>query len=185
MPATTTKMPPIIATDSQPAVRHAVWERPHKDSTESRSHLLSVPHLGSTCTRTCSIRYDSGPRLTGTATLHRPLFALTLAVALIMYAATTKAQDLIASRYRDYLEALRVQAGIPGLAAAIVGSNDILWEEAFGLQDVEQSVAVRTDTPFELDGVTQIFTTALVLRCVEEGHLSLEDPVSKFVSGSP
>ena len=37
------------------------------------------------------------------------------------------------------------------------------------------SVSPRTDTPFHLDGVTQLFTAAMVLRCVEEARLSLDD----------
>ena len=93
--------------------------------------------------------------------------------------------DLIFGRFRDYVESLRTQAGIPGLAAAIVGPDDILWEHAFGWQDLERSIATRTDTPFHLDGLTQVFTASLVLRCVEEGRLSLDDRIGRFDSASP
>ena len=36
-----------------------------------------------------------------------------------------------------------------------------------------------------MDGVTQIFTAAMVLRCVEEGRLSLDDRVGQFKPNSP
>lgn len=85
---------------------------------------------------------------------------------------------------RDYIESLRVQAGIPGLAVAVVGTTDIVWEEAFGRQDLEQSIAARTDTPFHLDGLTQTFTASLVLRCVEEGRVTLGDRIGQFSPGS-
>ncbi|HUG89985.1 MAG TPA: serine hydrolase domain-containing protein, partial [Planctomycetaceae bacterium] len=94
-------------------------------------------------------------------------------------------QDLVFSRFGEYVESLRAQAGIPGLAAAIVGTNDILWERAFGLQDIERSIAVRTDTPFHFDGLTQLLTSAMVLRCVEEGRLSLDDRLGQFSASSP
>jgi len=93
--------------------------------------------------------------------------------------------DLFLDRFKDYLESLRVQAGIPGLAAAIVGTDDIVWEHAFGQQDIERSIATRTDTPFQLDGLTQVFTASLVLRCFEEGHVSLDDPIGRFAPKSP
>src|SRR5262245_56302154 len=85
----------------------------------------------------------------------------------------------------DYLEALRAQASIPGMAVAVIGQDDIGRERGFGQQDVERGIATRTDTPFRLDGLTELFTTALVLRCVEEGHLSLNDPIAQYSPGSP
>jgi CubicO group peptidase (beta-lactamase class C family) len=116
--------------------------------------------------------------------MRRLLLALAVAASLLV-CAPARAQDLVLSRFRDYIESLRTQAGIPGLAAVIVGNNDILWEQAFGRQDLEKSIATRPDTPFHFDGLTQVFTASLVLRCVEEGHLSLDDRVAKFKPDSP
>jgi CubicO group peptidase (beta-lactamase class C family) len=112
------------------------------------------------------------------------LLLLTL-VAILFVRVPVRADDLVLGRFGDYLEALRTQAGIPGLAAAIVGSNDLLWAQAFGKQDVERSIATRTDTPFHLDALTQMFTASLILRCVEEGSLSLDDRVGRFAADAP
>jgi CubicO group peptidase (beta-lactamase class C family) len=111
--------------------------------------------------------------------MRRPLVVLTIAVALLIRV-PVRAQSPIFQIFTDYLEALRVQAGIPGLAAALVSSKDVLWEQGFGQQDLERAVAARADTPFHVDGLTQIYTAALVLRCAEEGRLSLDDRVSRF-----
>ena len=105
--------------------------------------------------------------------------ALAVATALLVRAPLS-AQDLRLDRFRDYVEALRVQTGIPGLAAAIVDDTGILWEYASGRQDLERFIATRTDTPFHLDGLTQVVTASMVLRCVEEGTLSLDDRVGQF-----
>jgi CubicO group peptidase (beta-lactamase class C family) len=111
--------------------------------------------------------------------------ALTVVVALtILAGGSAGAQDLVLSRFADYVESLRVQSGIPGLAAAIVGTDDIIWERGFGRLDTERSLATRTDTPFHLDGLAQTVTATLVLRCVEEGRLSLDNRVSQFKSNS-
>jgi CubicO group peptidase (beta-lactamase class C family) len=115
--------------------------------------------------------------------MRRSLLALTTAMSLGAVL-PSRADDLVTDRFGDYVESLRSQAGIPGLAAAIVGNNDLVWERAFGRQDIERSIATRTDTPFHLDGVTQVFTATLVLRCVEDGRLSLDDPIGKFTSDS-
>src|SRR5262245_20686989 len=93
--------------------------------------------------------------------------------------------DLLLTRFTDYVEALRAQAGIPGLSAIIVGPEDILWEHAFGQQDIARSISTKTYTPFQLDGLTQVFTAVMTLRCVEEGTLSLSDRIGSFDKDSP
>jgi CubicO group peptidase (beta-lactamase class C family) len=105
-------------------------------------------------------------------------------VGILLARVPVHADDLLLDRFRDYLEALRIQAGIPGLAAAIVGYTDPPWERAFGKQDLERSIATRTDTPFEIDGLAEVLSSAIVLRCVEEGQLSLDDRIGKFWPGS-
>jgi CubicO group peptidase (beta-lactamase class C family) len=116
--------------------------------------------------------------------MRRALCVLTVAV-LMLVRVPARADELLFDRFREYVEALRTQAGIPGLAAAIVGRTDILWEGAFGQQDVERGIAARTDTPFEIDGTTQVFTAAIILRCVEEGRLSLSDSIGLYRRDAP
>jgi CubicO group peptidase (beta-lactamase class C family) len=111
--------------------------------------------------------------------MRRSFLVLTIAVVLLLRV-PAHAQNLIFDLFGDSLDSLRAQAGIPGLASAIVGTNGILWERAYGRQDLGRSVAARTDTPFHIDGLTQIFTASMVLRCVEEGRLSLDDRVGRF-----
>jgi CubicO group peptidase (beta-lactamase class C family) len=118
--------------------------------------------------------------------IRRPLrLLLTIALAVSVVALPRAADDLVLSRFSDYLDALRTQAGIPGLAAAIVGPDDVTWESAFGQQDVERNLAARIDTPFQLDGTTQTIVASLALRCAWSGWLNLDDRVSKFDPKSP
>src|SRR5436309_3906007 len=117
--------------------------------------------------------------------MRRSLFALTIAIVLVVSAQFGQAQDLVVSRFRDYLESLRVQAGIPALAATIVGSNHVIWQQGFGRQDIDRAIAATPATPFQFDGVTQVFTAAIVLRCVEEGRLSLDDQLGQYSPKSP
>ena len=116
----------------------------------------------------------------------RILLVAALGVALLLPARLGAQADApLLKLVRDYIEALRVQAGIPGLAVAVVGSREIVWEQAFGRQDAERAIAARTDTPFHVDGLTQVLTAAYLLRCVEEGRLSLDDRIGDFRSDVP
>src|ERR1700742_997172 len=98
--------------------------------------------------------------------MRRPPFPLlAMALALSAVALVRAADDLVLTRFGEYLDALRVQTGIPGLAAAIVGPTDVMWEGAFGQQDVERNVATRLFTPFQLDDITQTIVATLAVRC--------------------
>jgi CubicO group peptidase (beta-lactamase class C family) len=113
-------------------------------------------------------------------------FLVAVALALMPLAVGSAAPDtLLYTRLDSYLEALRTQAGIPGMAAAIVGESDIVWEKGYGRQDIERSVGAQPDTPFHVDGLGQTLTATLVLQCVEQGKLSLDDPIGNYDSASP
>src|SRR5438552_15194615 len=114
------------------------------------------------------------------AVMRRPLFVITLAVLLVVRVSLGAADDILYARFGDYLESLRIKARIPGMAAAIVGRTDIQWERAFGYQNLERLIPTHPDTPFHLDGLTQVVTAALVLRCVEEGRLTLDATIAEF-----
>lgn len=108
------------------------------------------------------------------------------ALAVLPLAVGSVAPDsLLYGRLESYLEALRVQARIPGLSAAIVGDEDIVWERGFGRQDVGRAIAAAPDTPYHIDALAQTLTATLVLQCVEQGTLLLDEPIGNYDSGSP
>ena len=114
------------------------------------------------------------------------VFLVAFALATVSLAVGSAAPDaLVYARLESYLDALRVQTGIPGLSAAIVGDTDIVWERGFGRQDLGKLIATQPDTPFHIDSLGQTLTAALVLRCVDQGKLTLDDPVGTYDPASP
>jgi CubicO group peptidase (beta-lactamase class C family) len=116
--------------------------------------------------------------------MRRCLLAVVVALSALA-SVPAHADDFIYARFGDYIEALRVQIGIPGVEAAVIGSTDILWENGFGYQDLGRALPMRPDTPIHLDGLTQMFTAAAVLRCADEGRLSLDEQIGLYVPDAP
>jgi CubicO group peptidase (beta-lactamase class C family) len=87
---------------------------------------------------------------------------------------------VISPTFETYLEALRRQAGIPGLSAAIVKDGQIAWERGFGYQNVEARIPATPDTPYPISDISETFASTLLLQCVEERHLELDAPVSRY-----
>jgi CubicO group peptidase (beta-lactamase class C family) len=94
------------------------------------------------------------------------------------------ADDFVNGRLGEYLESLRVQTGIPGLAAAVVGRSDVMYERGFGYDDLDRNIVTRSDSPMHLDGLTEMFSASLVMRCVEQGRISLDNTVGQFKPNS-
>jgi CubicO group peptidase (beta-lactamase class C family) len=87
--------------------------------------------------------------------------------------------------FQKYLEALRHQLKIPGLSAAVLKDERIIWEGGFGFQDVEQRIPATADTPYPIASITKTFTSDLLLRCVERGALDLDTPIARYTTAIP
>ncbi len=73
----------------------------------------------------------------------------------------------------------------PGCAVGVSHDGRILLERAYGMADLEHGVANRPDTIFEAGSVSKQFTAAAVLLLAEDGKLSLDDPVRKYIPELP
>lgn len=104
-----------------------------------------------------------------------------LAAGLILLATPAAAQNLAFSLFERYLDAVRQQAGIPGLASVVIQDGVTEWERGFGQRSIEANLPVQPDTPFPVGGLTQTFASTLALQCRERGLLNLEEPVTRWV----
>lgn len=87
--------------------------------------------------------------------------------------------------FARYVEALRAQANIPGVSAAIVMGGRVFWEQGYGLADVDAHIAAAPDTPYRIASLTKTFTSTLLMRCVEAGTLNLDAPMRTFTTAVP
>ncbi len=58
-------------------------------------------------------------------------------------------------------------------------------QKAYGMADLEHDAPNRADTIFEAGSVSKQFTAAAVLLLAQDGKLSLDDPVRKYVPELP
>lgn len=72
-----------------------------------------------------------------------------------------------------------------GLAIAILRDGAVLFKSGFGKADLENDAPVTPDTVFSIFSMAKSFTAAAVMKLVEQGKLSLDDPLSKFYPDFP
>lgn len=80
-----------------------------------------------------------------------------------------------------YLAAEIVERQIPGVVAMVVDADEILYLESFGLRDVANQAPMTDDTIFRIASMTKPIATTAIMMLVEEGKLSLDDPIEKYV----
>jgi CubicO group peptidase (beta-lactamase class C family) len=78
------------------------------------------------------------------------------------------------------LEGLRELLRIPGMSVAVVEDGGVVWSGGFGLADLERGVAATADTSYHLASVTKPIAATMIMQLVDEGVISLDDPITDY-----
>lgn len=86
---------------------------------------------------------------------------------------------------RDELRAV-FQAGVdrkivPGGSLLLIHRGEVIFREAFGLADIESGRRFTTDALCAIASVTKPHTATVLVMLAEQGKLSLDEPVDKYL----
>ena len=73
----------------------------------------------------------------------------------------------------------------PGSAVAVALGERVVWEEGFGLAELEQEVAASPTTRFGLGSLSKVLTMACAARLAEDGVLDLDAPIEELLPDFP
>jgi CubicO group peptidase (beta-lactamase class C family) len=73
----------------------------------------------------------------------------------------------------------------PGAAVLVAQKDRIIYHKAFGMANLELGVPLRPDHVFRIGSVSKQFTAAAILQLMEQGKLSLDDDLTKFIPDYP
>jgi len=92
--------------------------------------------------------------------------------------ATSFGQQLV--QFERKLELLRKEHLIPGMSAAFVRSNELVWSKGFGFSEIKSKIPAHPETVYHLSSLTKLFAATVVLQLVEEGKIDLDKPLSFY-----
>lgn len=95
------------------------------------------------------------------------------------WAAATASFD--PSRIDAFIRAKMERDHIPGVAAAIVGRDGIVWESGYGWADLEKRRPMTTDTLQNVASISKTFTSTAVMQLRDQGLLDLDDDLQNYV----
>jgi methyl acetate hydrolase len=70
---------------------------------------------------------------------------------------------------------------IPGVVAMAATGNEVIYQGAFGKRDLSKDDAMTADSVFWIASMTKAVTTAAGMQLVEQGKLSLDEPIGKLL----
>jgi CubicO group peptidase (beta-lactamase class C family) len=80
-----------------------------------------------------------------------------------------------------FFRAYATEQKIPGMIWGVVIDDRLAHVESLGVRDRSSREKVGADTAFRIASMTKSFTALAVLKLRDEGKLSLEDPVSRWI----
>ncbi len=123
----------------------------------------------------------------------RSCLALALAIGALAWGLSTAVRaeqpSVVSSRFSpeklarvgDYMQNEIATGQIPGAILLIQQHGKPVYFEKFGVRDVESRHPMTEDTIFRLYSMSKPVTSVAAMMLVEDGKLSLDDPLSKYI----
>jgi D-alanyl-D-alanine carboxypeptidase len=90
-------------------------------------------------------------------------------------------RQISAENLQHVLDQVRKEYNIVGVSAAVVATGQLVWTGVSGNSFPRDPIA--SDMYFDIGSAAKNFVAALVLKLSEDGLLSLEDPISRWLPG--
>jgi D-alanyl-D-alanine carboxypeptidase len=90
-----------------------------------------------------------------------------------------------ADKIDDYIRAEMEKQHIPGLSLAVIKDGQVIKIEGYGLANIELNLPVKPETVFKIGSVSKQFIATGIMLLLEEGKLTIDDKISKYLDGTP
>ena len=74
---------------------------------------------------------------------------------------------------------------LPAISLVVIKDQKIIKSAGYGLANVELNVAATPETVYKIGSVSKQFIATGILLLVQDGKISLDDNISKFLEGTP
>jgi D-alanyl-D-alanine carboxypeptidase len=95
-------------------------------------------------------------------------------------AAPSPSEPAYAAALNERIAATMKENAIPGAVALVLSPSRGDWSATFGTAELGTTTPMSLDDYFRVGSNTKTMTSTVILQLVQEGRLSLDDPISKF-----
>jgi D-alanyl-D-alanine carboxypeptidase len=110
-------------------------------------------------------------------------------LALVLVAVPVRAQQpsraALVSRIDSLAAAFISDTHTPAVSVAVLRGSDTVVMKGYGDASIDAHRAATASTVYRIGSITKQFTSAAIMRLIERGKLSLDDPMSKYLPDVP
>lgn len=107
-----------------------------------------------------------------------------LLITLCLFTLLTMVAQSLESRL-DLLLSEKYVAEQPGATALVAKDRKVIYRKAFGMANLELNVKMVPENVFEIGSITKQFTAVAILMLMEQGKLSLDDEITRYLADYP
>jgi len=108
----------------------------------------------------------------------RQFFLAIIFFTIYLSGAAQSWQDTVAQIEKIFA---RYKPNNPGTQLAISRNGNVIFSKAWGMADLEHTIPLTTESILEAGSVSKQFTAAAILLLEQQGKLSLDDDVKKYI----
>ncbi len=112
------------------------------------------------------------------------LLAIAAAICLVAINTACRTQNPHAAAIHELAASLHAAGEFDG-AVLVAQGGEVVYRQAFGIQDCENGAENSPDTVFDLASISKPFTALAVLMLSEEGLVDLQAPVGTYLNDWP
>ena len=112
-------------------------------------------------------------------------FAVVTAITLGMLLRCPAAASDSLTQKVDQIFSVYEKPGSPGCSLGVIRDGDFVYRKAYGLANLELGVPLSPQSVFYMGSVSKQFTAAAIVLAAEQGYLSLDDDVRKYIPELP
>jgi CubicO group peptidase (beta-lactamase class C family) len=112
---------------------------------------------------------------------------VTLTIALVLLPCSASAQTLppdVADKVDQIFEKWN-RTDSPGCALGVYRDGQIIYKHGYGMANLNDDVTITPETVFHVASMSKQFTAASILLLAQQGKLSLDDDVHKYIPELP
>jgi CubicO group peptidase (beta-lactamase class C family) len=111
--------------------------------------------------------------------------AFFLAAYLVAVTAAARREDSSLERKVDQIFSSYDKPGSPGCALGVIRDGNFIYKRGYGDASLELAVRITPESVFYMGSVSKQFTAASAVLAAEQGYLSLDDDVRKYIPELP
>nr|HMU05479.1 serine hydrolase domain-containing protein [Saprospiraceae bacterium] len=112
------------------------------------------------------------------------VFLFFIAIATFTIHAQAPTDKALIAKF-DQLLSEKFKSNETGATALISKKGQIIYKKAFGMANLELNVPMQTENVFRIGSISKQFTAIAILQLMEQGKLSLQDDITKFIPDYP